>query len=157
MSGPANLLAKTSSTSHEMVNGPGAHTMLELPRVWGAGSQPGRGVLPIPAVVLQCSRRKGARLMEINLRPARLDDAGALHKSCYPEADAEDVSFYLAWSLRQVQRGRMVRLVAEVDGRVVGNAQLTLWGTEGEIGSIVVAESHRRQGLARCLIAALMA
>ena len=95
--------------------------------------------------------------MEINLRPARLDDAGALHKSCYPEADAEDVSFYLAWSLRQVQRGRMVRLVAEVDGRVVGNAQLTLLGTEGEIGSIVVAESHRRQGLARCLIAALMA
>jgi ribosomal protein S18 acetylase RimI-like enzyme len=100
---------------------------------------------------------KGAKLMEINLRPARLEDAGALHESCYPEADAEDVCFYLAWSLRQVQRGHMVRLVAEVDGRVVGNAQLTLWGSEGEIGSIVVAESHRRQGLARRLIAALLA
>ena len=95
--------------------------------------------------------------MEINLRPACLEDAGALHESCYPEADAEDVCFYLAWSLRQVQKGRMVRLVAEVDGRVVGNGQLTLWGSEGEIGSIVVAESHRRQGLARRLIAALMA
>jgi len=32
-----------------------------------------------------------------------------------------------------------------------------LWGNEGEIGSIVVAESHRRQGLARRLIAALVA
>ena len=94
--------------------------------------------------------------MEINLRPARLEDAAALHESCYPEADPEDVSFFLAWSLRQVQRGRMVRLVAEVDGRVVGNAQLTLWGSEGEIGSIVVAESHRRLGLARRLIAALV-
>lgn len=95
--------------------------------------------------------------MAIVLRPARLDDARALHENCYPEADAEDVRFYLAWSLRQVARGRMIRLVAEVNGRVVGNAQLTLWGGEGEIASVVVAESHRRQGLARRLIAALMA
>lgn len=95
--------------------------------------------------------------MAITLRPARREDAAALHKSCYPDAEPEDVDFYLAWSLRQVQKGRMVRLVAEVDGRVVGNAQLTVWGSEGEIGSIVVAESHRRQGLARRLIAALVA
>jgi ribosomal protein S18 acetylase RimI-like enzyme len=95
--------------------------------------------------------------MAINLRPARLEDARALHESCYPEADAEDVGFYLAWSLRQVQKGRMVRLVAEVDGCVVGDAHLTVWGSEGEIGSLVVAEAHRRQGLARRLIAALMA
>jgi len=95
--------------------------------------------------------------MAITLRPARREDAAALHASCYPDADPEDVDFYLAWSLRQVQKGRMVRLVAEVDGRVVGNAQLTVWGSEGEIGSIVVAESHRRQGLARRLIAALVA
>ena len=95
--------------------------------------------------------------MAITLRPARREDAAALHESCYPDADPEDVDFYLAWSLRQVQKGRMVRLVAEVDGRVVGNAQLTVWGSEGEIGSIVVAESHRRQGLARRLIAALVA
>lgn len=96
--------------------------------------------------------------MAINLRPARLEDAAALHASCYPEADLEDVGFYLAWSLRQVARGRMVRLVAEVDGRVVGTAHLSLSGNnEGEIGSVVVAESHRRQGLARRLIAALLA
>ena len=95
--------------------------------------------------------------MAIVLRPARLEDAKALHESCYPEADLEDVAFFLAWSLRQVERGRMVRLVAEVDGQVVGTAQLTMWGSEGEIGSVVVAESHRRQGLARRLIAALTA
>jgi ribosomal protein S18 acetylase RimI-like enzyme len=95
--------------------------------------------------------------MAMTVRPVRLEDAEALHASCYPEADQEDVCFYLAWSLRQVEKGRMVRLVAEVDGRVVGNAHLTLWGNEGEIGSIVVAESHRRRGLARRLIDALMA
>jgi ribosomal protein S18 acetylase RimI-like enzyme len=95
--------------------------------------------------------------MAIILRPARLEDAEALHRGCYPEADKEDVCFYLAWSMRQVQKGRMVRLVAEADGQVVGNAHLTVWGNEGEIGSIVVAESHRRQGMARRLIDALMA
>ncbi len=94
--------------------------------------------------------------MAIILRPACLADAAALQESCYPGVDPEDVAFYLGWSLRQVQKGRMVRLVAEVDGRVVGTAHLSLSGSEGEIGSVVVAESHRRQGLARRLIAALM-
>jgi N-acetylglutamate synthase-like GNAT family acetyltransferase len=47
--------------------------------------------------------------------------------------------------------------VAEVDGEVVANAQLTMWGQLGEIGSVVVAPANRRQGLARQLIAALVA
>jgi len=49
-----------------------------------------------------------------------------------------------------------VRLVAEVDGQAVGNAQLTLWGQNGEIGSLVVAPDYRRRGLARRLLTALI-
>jgi ribosomal protein S18 acetylase RimI-like enzyme len=95
-------------------------------------------------------------LTEAIIRPARLEDAGDLHRACYPEASLGDVQDYLAWCLAQERKGRILRLVAEVDGRAAGNAQLTVWGNVGEIGSLVVAEEHRRRGLARQLIAALV-
>jgi GNAT superfamily N-acetyltransferase len=91
------------------------------------------------------------------IRPARLEDVEAIHRHCYPEASPDDIRDYLAWCLRQTQKGRIVRLVAEVDGQAVGNAQLTVWGQTGEIGSLVVAAPFRRQGLARRLLAALIA
>lgn len=94
---------------------------------------------------------------DVLTRPARLEDAEALHRHCYPEACLEDVRDYLAWCLRQAEKGRILRLVAEVDGQAVGNAQLTVWGQVGEIGSLVVAEAQRRHGVARKLLAALIA
>jgi N-acetylglutamate synthase-like GNAT family acetyltransferase len=95
-------------------------------------------------------------LIEAVIRPARLEDAEALQAGCYPQASLEEVSDYLAWCLRQAQKGRITRLVADVGGRAVGNAQLTIWGDVGEIGSVVVAPAYRRQGLARRLIAELI-
>ena len=35
------------------------------------------------------------------IRPARIDDAEALHHHCYPQASLDDVRDYLIWSLRQ--------------------------------------------------------
>ena len=95
--------------------------------------------------------------MEAVIRPARLDDARALQRYCYMDQALEDVEDYLSWCLRQAEKGRIVRLVAEVAGQVVGNAQLTVWGREGEIGSLVVAEEYRRQGLASQLLTRLVA
>jgi ribosomal protein S18 acetylase RimI-like enzyme len=90
------------------------------------------------------------------IRPARLEDAEALHHHCYPEASLDDVREYLAWCLRQAEKGRILRLVAEVDGQAVGNAQLTVWEQVGEIGSVVVSEAYRRRGLAKRLLTALI-
>lgn len=95
-------------------------------------------------------------MQRVIIRPARREDAEALHAHCYPEACAEDVRDYLTWCLRASQQGRIVRLVAEVNGQVVGNAQLTVWGDEGEIGSLFVAEAYRQQGLARRMLKALI-
>ena len=95
--------------------------------------------------------------MAVLIRPARLEDAVALQRHCYPGASLEDVEDYLAWCLRRTPRGHILRLVAEVDGQAVGNAQLTVWESRGEIGSIVVGEGYRRRGLARRLITALVA
>jgi ribosomal protein S18 acetylase RimI-like enzyme len=96
-------------------------------------------------------------LVEGIIRPARQDDAEALHRHCYPDNDLEDVSDYLDWCLRQAQKGRIVRLVAEVEGQAVGNAQLTVWGQEGELGSLVVGREYQRRGLARQLLTELIA
>lgn len=95
--------------------------------------------------------------MEAIIRAARLDDAGALQRHCYPDHALEDVQDYLAWCLRQAEKGRIVRLVAQVGGEAVGNAQLTVWGQEGEIGSLVVGQSYRRRGLATQLLTELIA
>jgi ribosomal protein S18 acetylase RimI-like enzyme len=94
--------------------------------------------------------------MDAIVRPARLDDAHSLHRHCYPEQAYNDVRDYLAWCLRQAGKGWIVRLVAEVDGQAVGNAQLTRWGESGEIGSLVVSPGYRRCGLARKLLVALI-
>jgi ribosomal protein S18 acetylase RimI-like enzyme len=91
------------------------------------------------------------------IRPARLDDAQDLQHNCYPDHSLDAVRDYLAWCLRQASKGRIVRLVAEVEGRAVGNAQLTVWGRDGEIGSLAVGQEFRRHGLAKRLLGELIA
>jgi len=89
------------------------------------------------------------------IRPATLADAPALQRHCFPTQSVEDVANYLSWCLRQAEKGRLARLVAEVGGEAIANAQLTLHGEVAEIGSLVVAEGHRRRGIGTALIAAL--
>jgi len=104
----------------------------------------------------QTGERKGGALTAAVIRPACLEDAQALHRHCYPDHEYGDVRDYLAWCLRQAGKGWIVRLVAEVDGRALGNAQLTQWGQRGEIGSLMVAPDYRRRGIGRQLLAALI-
>jgi ribosomal protein S18 acetylase RimI-like enzyme len=91
------------------------------------------------------------------LRPARMEDAEALWRNCFSQNTLAETREYLAWCLRQMERGHLVRLVAEVDGQAAANAQLTLWRDLAEIGSLVVAEGYRRRGIAAALVDALAA
>jgi len=95
-------------------------------------------------------------MMAATIRAACQEDAQALHHHCYPDHEYGDVRDYLAWCLRQAGKGWIVRLVAEVDGQAVGNAQLTQWGQRVEIGSLVVAPDYRRRGIGRQLLTALI-
>jgi ribosomal protein S18 acetylase RimI-like enzyme len=89
------------------------------------------------------------------LRPARVEDAGALWRNCFSQESLAETREYLAWCLRQTDKGWLVRLVAEADGQAVANAQLTLWRDRAEIGSLVVAEGYRQRGMATALVGAL--
>jgi ribosomal protein S18 acetylase RimI-like enzyme len=63
---------------------------------------------------------------------------------------------YLRWCVAQAEKGRMVRLVAEVEGQAVGNGQLSILRDKGEIGSLIVAAGYRRQGIGNALLDALI-
>ena len=84
-----------------------------------------------------------------------MKDAEALWRNCFSRNTLDETREYLDWCLRQMEKGRVVRLVAEADGQAVANAQLTLWPDRGEIGSLVVAEGYRRRGIATALVATL--
>jgi ribosomal protein S18 acetylase RimI-like enzyme len=89
------------------------------------------------------------------VRSVRLGDAEALWRNCFSQNTLDATRKYLTWCLGQIEKRRMVRLVAEADGQAVANAQLTLWPDRGEIGSLVVADGYRRRGIATALVEAL--
>lgn len=91
------------------------------------------------------------------IRPARMEDAEALWRNCFSQETLAETQEYLAWCLRQMDKGRVVRLVTEAGGQAVANAQLTLWSDRAEIGSLVVAERYRQRGIATALVATLTA
>lgn len=90
------------------------------------------------------------------IRPARQSDALVLHRNCFPEDARGSVEEYLRWCLARQEGGRMLRLVAEVDGTIVANGQLDVHLPVAEIGSLVVAVAYRRQGIGAAMIRALL-
>jgi len=87
------------------------------------------------------------------IRPARAEDAGTLARL---EVDVFGAD---AWSRGQVE-GELAGatrhvLVAESDGDVIGYAAIALAGDVADLTRIVVAASHRREGVASALLAAL--
>ena len=91
------------------------------------------------------------------LRQLDATDARDLHHSCFPDQSLHEVEDYLGWCLGEQARGRLVCLVAEIEGRAIASGQLALHCGNGEIGSLVVAATHRRQGIGTALVRALIA
>jgi ribosomal protein S18 acetylase RimI-like enzyme len=85
-----------------------------------------------------------------------MTDAFELFHNCFPEQTLDQVQSYLSWCLDHQARGRLVRLVAEIDGQTIANGQLTLLRDHCEIGSLVVAPAYRRRGIGTMLVRALI-
>lgn len=89
----------------------------------------------------------------VTLRRMRLPDVPAVHR-------IEQVSYSVPWSEPTfrglLQRADAELLVAELDGQLAGYAVFWQVLDQGELGNVAVDPAHRRRGLARRLVAAVM-
>ncbi len=91
----------------------------------------------------------------VHIRPLTSLDIADLQRNCFPKESLESVTDYVQRALGYVERGQSAHLVAEAGGHAVANAQLLCWRERAEIGSLVVAEPLRNQGVGSALIEAL--
>jgi ribosomal-protein-alanine N-acetyltransferase len=91
----------------------------------------------------------------VYIRPLTPSDIDDLQRHCFPDESPQSVADYVQSALRFVERGQAAHLVAEADGHAVANAQLLCWRKRAEIGSLVVAEPLRGQGIGTALVEAL--
>lgn len=101
-------------------------------------------------------------------RPVLPFDAGqiAAH-ACYREEDAHRRPGYAAWVAPRIEAARYLGVFAIQDGLVIGGAGVNLldWGPTranpgglmGRVANVFVEPRHRRAGIARALVASVMA
>jgi GNAT superfamily N-acetyltransferase len=93
----------------------------------------------------------------INVRPVELADAVPLRQNCFSRNTLEEVRARIEASLKTSEQQRGIRLVAAVDGVVVGTILLTrnahpLMAHRAELDDLVVHGDYRRRGIARRLL-----
>ena len=66
----------------------------------------------------------GATTETLQIRRATLQDAADLHRKCFSMSSLEAVTDALIADLASMEAGQRVRLVAHLNGMVVGNATL---------------------------------
>lgn len=94
----------------------------------------------------------------IVIRKASLYDVTSLHKNLFQNRTSSKVRDFLIKDLEMVDKGDMIRLVAEMNGEVIGNIQIyfkfdhPLFHHTAEMHTVRVNESYRQIGVATKLI-----
>jgi len=95
---------------------------------------------------------------DIVTRKASLEDATSLHENLFQNRTSSKVKDFLVKDVEMMDKGDMIRLVAEVNGEVVGNIQIyfkfdhPLFHHTAEMHTVRVNENYRRIGVASKLI-----
>jgi ribosomal protein S18 acetylase RimI-like enzyme len=95
---------------------------------------------------------------EVVIRKASSKDATSLHKNLFQGRMLSKVRDFLLKDLEMMDKGDMIRLVAEVNGEVVGNIQIyfkfdhPLFHHTAEMHTVRVFENYRRIGVATKMI-----
>jgi len=99
---------------------------------------------------------RSERIM-VQARPAKLEDAPSLQKNCLPANTLDEVKSFLEKDVEEMSRGNKVRLVAEINGEVIGNLEIffsrhPLTFHIADISTVVVNPAFRRRGIATRMI-----
>ncbi len=84
------------------------------------------------------------------------DDFPALFQACYPGHFRPRLFAELRRSLERQQRGAGCHLLALIDDRPIGTAQLIHHARKTEIADVIISRPYRGQGIGSRLIAALL-
>jgi ribosomal protein S18 acetylase RimI-like enzyme len=94
----------------------------------------------------------------IAIRPVERGDVADLQENCFSMNTLEEVEERVEKTIQMSEEGSGARLVAEVDGKVVGTVMLSrrahpLYAHRAEVDDVVVHGDYQRRGIARRLIA----
>ncbi len=95
----------------------------------------------------------------VKVRLARVEDAQSLQKNCLSANTFDEVRKFLENDVEDMAKGNKDRLVAEVDGEVVGNLEIFFSRSPltfhiASISTVVVNPKFKRRGIATKLIEA---
>lgn len=94
--------------------------------------------------------------MNVSIREVTKSDTEALWQSCWPDQALEVVTARILTCCRWMARTRAVGVVALADDAPIGFGQVVYWRERGEISDIIVANTHRNQGIGTSIIAVLI-
>ena len=93
----------------------------------------------------------------VKVRPTELRDAPSLQRNCLSANTIDEVRRFLEKDVEEMERGSKARLVADVEGEVIGNLEIFFgrhslsYHTAG-ISTVVVNPRYRRRGIAMKLV-----
>jgi len=85
------------------------------------------------------------------IRPARVEDAGALWHNCFANLGEEGARRHLAWALDETAQCRRLHLVVDM-GEAVASGELSIVGDRAEIANLAVQKTLQGQGLGTALM-----
>lgn len=90
---------------------------------------------------------------QVTIRPVRLGDIAMLQRHCWPQRDPDAVYRFILRIQDTARAGRGLGVVIVDENDVVlGYGQFVMWPRCGEISDLIVAPTHRDQGLGTALI-----
>jgi len=93
----------------------------------------------------------------VKIRPAKLEDAPSLQRNCLSANTLDEVENFLKKDIEEMEKGNKIRIVADVDGEVIGNLEIffsrhPLTFHAADISTVVVNPRFRRKGIATKMI-----
>lgn len=94
--------------------------------------------------------------LEAKIRPARLEDAASLQRNCLSADIVDQVKAFLERDAKEAEKEKKARIVAELEGEVVGNLEIEfsphpLMPHVADVNTVVVNSKYQGKGIATAM------